>query len=106
MYVQISQKYPAGSTRLRKHRFRDYLCNIMKWKINGKRVENGNVILYPRSLRDQSAQERERESTGHGSNRASWIGSLQAFILSQEAELSSRTLSTFPLEESQPPGGL
>ena len=30
------------------------------------------------------------------SNRASWAGSLQAFILSQETELRPRSLGTFP----------
>ena len=33
---------------------------------------------------------------GTSSNRASWTGSLQIFILSQEAELRPRTLDTFP----------
>ena len=33
---------------------------------------------------------------GSRSNRASWTGSLQAFILSQETELRPRTLDTFP----------
>ena len=32
---------------------------------------------------------------GSRSNRASWTGSLQAFILSQEAELRPRPLGTF-----------
>jgi hypothetical protein len=32
----------------------------------------------------------------HRSNRASWTGSLQAFILSQEAKLRHRPLGTFP----------
>ena len=33
---------------------------------------------------------------GDRSNRASWTGSLQAFILSQEAELRPIPLDTFP----------
>jgi hypothetical protein len=33
---------------------------------------------------------------GLRSNRASWTGSLQAFIISQEAELRTRSLATFP----------
>ena len=33
---------------------------------------------------------------GSRSNRASWTGSLLAFILSQEAELRPRPLGTFP----------
>ena len=33
---------------------------------------------------------------GSRSNRASWTGSLQAFILIQEAELRPRPLGTFP----------
>jgi hypothetical protein len=38
-----------------------------------------------------------RENAGHRSNRASWTGSLRAFILSQEAEQSTRILlPTFP----------
>ena len=32
----------------------------------------------------------------HRSNRASWTGSLQAFILSQKTELRPRPLGTFP----------
>jgi hypothetical protein len=36
------------------------------------------------------------EHVGSRSNRASWKGSLQAFILSQEAELRPRHLDTFP----------
>jgi hypothetical protein len=32
---------------------------------------------------------------GHRTNRASWTGTLWAFILSQEAELTSRPLCTF-----------
>jgi hypothetical protein len=35
------------------------------------------------------------EHMGGRSNRASWTGSLQAFILSQEAELRPRPLGTF-----------
>ena len=34
---------------------------------------------------------------GGRSNRASWTDSLQAFFLSQEAELRSRPLGTFPI---------
>ena len=33
---------------------------------------------------------------GSRSNRASWTGSFQAFILSQETELRPRPLDTFP----------
>ena len=33
---------------------------------------------------------------GNRTNRASWTGSLQAFILCQETELKSRLLDTFP----------
>ena len=33
---------------------------------------------------------------GFRGNRASWTGSLQAFILSQKAELRPRPLHTFP----------
>ena len=36
---------------------------------------------------------------GGRSNRASWTGSLPAFILSQEAELRPRSLGTFPARE-------
>jgi hypothetical protein len=39
------------------------------------------------------------EHVGLRSNRASWTGSLQAFILSQEAELRPRPLGTFPDRE-------
>jgi hypothetical protein len=39
---------------------------------------------------------------GHRSKRASWIGSLQAFIFSQEVDLRSRPLCTFPAKESLP----
>ena len=37
----------------------------------------------------------EGEHVGGRSNRASWTGSLPAFILSQEAELRPRPLGTF-----------
>ena len=37
-----------------------------------------------------------RDHMGGRSNRASWTGSLQAFIFSQEAELRPRPLGTFP----------
>jgi hypothetical protein len=37
-----------------------------------------------------------REHISHRSNRASWTQSLQAFILSQEAELRPRALGTIP----------
>ena len=33
---------------------------------------------------------------GSRSNRASWTGSLRSFILSQETELRSRPMDTFP----------
>jgi hypothetical protein len=36
------------------------------------------------------------EYVGHRSNRASWTGAFQAFILRQEAELRPRPLHTFP----------
>ena len=36
------------------------------------------------------------EQVGSRSNRVSWTGSLQAFILSQEAKLRHRPLGTFP----------
>jgi hypothetical protein len=54
-------------------------------------VKSTGEILYPRSLRDHRG-----EHTGRRSNRASWTGSLQAFILSQETVLRPRPLHTFP----------
>jgi hypothetical protein len=53
-------------------------------------------VRLPSYILGLSETTTHRRVCGPQKNRASWTGSFQAFIFSQEAELSVRPLSTFP----------